>query len=183
MVHGLVWGHHDLRNVHAQDYSLNYPDEEEVVSGGPQEVSMLEEAAALEAKLSEASGRAAAASASAVTPTLSKRQSSVVSMMSVRADGGAAAPPSTGTYLSSTMIYITSCFGCSCLAMPWAYAQSGWALAVGLMFAIAVITQIGANILLECAIRVAGDPSGGVSIMQIAAVASPRLTALPEVCF
>lgn len=29
------------------------------------------------------------------------------------------APPRTGTYVSSTMIYITSCFGCSCLAMPW----------------------------------------------------------------
>lgn len=180
MVHGLVWGHHDLRNVHAQDYSLNYPDdEEEVVPGAPQEVSMLEEAAALEAKLSDAGGRAAAASA--VTPTLSKRQTSVVSMISVPAGKGAAAPPRTGTYLSSTLIYVTSSFGCSCLAMPWAYAQSGWALAVGLMLAIAVITQIGANILLECAVRVAGDSSGGVSIMQIAAVASPRLTALPEV--
>lgn len=178
MVHGLVWGHHDLRNVHEQDYSLNYSDdEEEVVPGGSQEVSMLEEAAALEAKLSDAGGRA-----SAVTPTLSRRQTSVVSMMSVPASGAAAAAlPRTGTHLSSTLIYVTSSFGCSCLAMPWAYAQSGWALAVGLMLAIAVITQIGANILLECAVRVAGDSSGGVSITQIAEVASPRLTALPEV--
>jgi len=49
------------------------------------------------------------------------------------------------------------------------------------MAAIAVVTQWGAGILLECAVKVAGDPSGGVSIKEIARVASPRLMALPEV--
>lgn len=177
MVHGLVWGHQDLKHVHGDDYSLNDLDE-----GMAPSISILEDAAALEVKLSEAGAETVPSPALAAVPTLSKRES--VSMLSVPGGGGAAvaaAAPRTGTFVSSAMIYITSCFGCSCLTMPWAWARSGWALAIGLLLATAAITQWGANILLDCAVRVAGDPGGGVSIKQIAAVASPKLTALPEV--
>lgn len=49
------------------------------------------------------------------------------------------------------------------------------------MLVIAAITQWGANILLDCAVKVAGDPSGGVSVKEIARAVNPRLMALPEV--
>jgi len=91
-----------------------------------------------------------------------------------------APPPRRGTFTSSTLIYITSCFGSSCLGMPWCFGQCGWALALIILFLTALVTQWGASLLLQCAVNVSGEPSGGVSIKQIAIVASPQLTSLPE---
>lgn len=54
-------------------------------------------------------------------------------------------------------------------------------MAIVLMAVCAAVTQWGANILLDCAVKVAGDSSGGVSIKEIARVVNPRLMALPEV--
>lgn len=88
--------------------------------------------------------------------------------------------PRRGTYTSSTLIYITSCFGASCLGMPWCFAQCGWALALILLILTALTTQWGAGLLLQCAVTVSGEPSGGVSIKQVAIIASPTLAALPE---
>lgn len=91
-----------------------------------------------------------------------------------------AAPPRRGTFTSSTLIYITSCFGASCLGMPWCFGQCGWALALILLFLTALVTEWGASLLLQCAVNVSGEPSGGVSIKQVAIIASPQLTSLPE---
>ena len=97
-----------------------------------------------------------------------------------KAATSAVAAPRRGTFTSSTLIYITSCFGASCLGMPWCFAQCGWALGLILLALTALITQWGAGLLLRCAQKVSGEPSGGVSIKQVAIVASPHLTSLPE---
>lgn len=91
-----------------------------------------------------------------------------------------APPPRRGSYPSSTLIYTTSCFGASCLGMPWCFAQCGWGLALILLCLTALTTQWGAALLLQCAVKVSGEPSGGVSIKQVAIVASPHLASLPE---
>lgn len=129
---------------------------------------------------------------SSVTWNTSKRRKRhVMSMIGVEPTGPnpsspnskatSTSPPRTGTYTSSTLIYITSCFGASCLGMPWCFAQCGWALALILLILTALVTQWGASLLLQCAVKVSGEPSGGVSIKQVAIIASPTLASLPEV--
>lgn len=56
------------------------------------------------------------ASAPSVAQLAARKQSAT---MLSGPGAGAGEPQCTGTFASSCMIYVTSCFGCSCLAMPW----------------------------------------------------------------
>lgn len=196
---GLLWAHHDLKSVYADDYTLA-EHEPEIPARADLPSSVISDVS-----VSSAPSVRVAAAPSA-------------SMISGPAAG--TAPPRSGTLVSSALLFITCCFGCSCIGVPWvsvskhlcvsgvsclracmvsidrsaladsppptqptpqAYAQCGWALAIVLMLVSAAITHWGANLLLDCAVKVAGDPTGGVSIKEIARAVNPRLMALPEV--
>ncbi len=100
---------------------------------------------------------------------------------------GAAEEERTGTLASSTLVLISSVFGSSVLAVPFALAQCGYALGAACLVACALLTLAGAWMLVECARRVAEEEGEGarsrVTLSQIAAKATPRLKDLPEVCF
>jgi amino acid permease len=78
---------------------------------------------------------------------------------------------------------ISSVFGSSVLAVPFALAQCGYALGAACLVGCALLTQAGAWMLVECARRVAASETGAsrVTLSQIAAKATPRLRHLPEV--
>lgn len=108
-------------------------------------------------------------------------------------------PERKGTLWSSTLILISSVFGSSVLAVPYALAQCGYALGAACLVACALLTQAGSWMLVECARRVALEIQGAaqqqqgkslplpllpvrVTLTQIAARATPWLKDLPEVC-
>lgn len=208
-IYGVLFAHSNLR-LHNEDFSLVEHDESENVAldlrlaadAEEAEEDQVEALASLVASELGESGSTplptqpppvlGASSGTATGASSIKRQRKhIMSMIG----GGVAAPslttpdskstsapppPRRGSYTSSTLIYITSCFGASCLGMPWCFAQCGWGLALILLCLTALTTQWGAALLLQCAVKVSGEPSGGVSIKQVAIVASPHLTSLPE---
>jgi hypothetical protein len=102
-------------------YSLN--DNASVVSSA----AALSDAATLEPQLSENGGAVPAASSELpAAPSLGSAPSTgpvpslrMDSILMLSAPGEGRGTQRTGTFTSSLLIYITSCFGCSCLAMPW----------------------------------------------------------------
>lgn len=94
-----------------------------------------------------------------------------------------------GTLWSSILILISSVFGSSVLAVPFALAQCGWALGAACLVACALLTQMGAWMLVECARRVmleAEEKEGQkgtvrVTMTQLAVKATPWIKDLPEV--
>lgn len=89
-----------------------------------------------------------------------------------------------GTLGSSTLILISSIFGSSVLAVPFALAQCGWALGAACLVACALLTQAGACMLVECARRVTLEErktSVSVTMTQLAVRATPWLKNVPEV--
>jgi len=108
-VSGLLWAHFDPKHVHADDYSLHDHEPEVQVRPVPSELS---EVPAVE-------GGRMSSLVSAPSVGLARRASA--SMIS--GPGAGTSPPRTGTLVSSALIYITCCFGCSCLTMPWVSAR------------------------------------------------------------
>ena len=97
-------------------------------------------------------------------------------------------PPSRdGTLGSSFLILISSILGSSVLAVPWAVSQCGWGLGLGVLIGCALLTQLGASVLLHCADRVNERQSVmnagalNMSLNKIASIVTPRLSLLPEV--
>lgn len=88
-----------------------------------------------------------------------------------------------GTWGSSTILLVTSCFGVSVLSVPWAIAQCGWAMSgIGLVVC-GILTQWGADMLMACATKLAKGRDVAVTLKHVAKRANPNVfvTALPEV--
>lgn len=94
--------------------------------------------------------------------------------------------PRAGTLGSSILILISSVFGSSILAVPYAFSQCGWFLGTLCLIACGLLTQLGAHFLLESAHLVSSSfPSSSSSpqcltFADIAARATPRLAFLPN---
>lgn len=95
----------------------------------------------------------------------------------------------TGTLASSVLILISSVFGSSILAVPYAFSKCGWALGTLCLLACGGLTQIGACLLLECTalVQTKSKPSSSsrhhnedITLSQIASLATPRLAFLPD---
>lgn len=95
---GLLWAHHDLKSVYADDYTLAEHEPETPARAG------LPSSVLSDVTISSAPSVRVAAAPSA-------------SMISGPAAG--TAPPRSGTLLSSALLFITCCFGCSCIGVPW----------------------------------------------------------------
>lgn len=102
-------------------------------------------------------------------------------------------PDRTGTLWSSTLILVSSIFGSSVLAIPYALTRCGFALGAACLLGCALLTQAGAWMLVECARRAAAEEGKGVgaggtvvlpvrvTLTQIAARVTPWMKDLPEV--
>jgi len=198
-IYGVLLTHSTLR-LHNDDYSLVDHDESENVAPHHQLAAEAEEeeeeVVAIELEGSSSGtlpsppmlgGSTGSARASAIDRPRKRQGMSMIgggvaapNLTTPDGKSMTAPPPRRGTFTSSTLIYITSCFGASCLGMPWCFGQCGWALALILLFLTALVTQWGASLLLQCAVKISGEPSGGLSIKQVALIASPRLASLPE---
>lgn len=92
----------------------------------------------------------------------------------------------SGTLGSSILILISSVFGSSILAVPFAFSKCGWFLGTICLIFCGLLTQLGAHFLLESAYLVSSSlaPSSSprcLAFSDIAARATPRLAFLPNV--
>jgi amino acid permease len=94
-----------------------------------------------------------------------------------------AAPKATGTIRSCASVLVNTIIGIGMLSLPWAVAQCGWVLGLGLFLIAAYFASQSLYLLsvITCDERTTASAATGVSFYSLTQAASPRLAPIVDI--